>query len=58
LPCSPGQTRPKNTEILILRHQIAVLQRHVKTPRPTWADRAIISALARLFPTSAVASFA
>jgi hypothetical protein len=37
-------------EILVLRHQLAVLQRRTPQPRISWTDRAIIAALARLLP--------
>jgi transposase InsO family protein len=49
--------RSKELEILVLRHELAMLRRHARQPKPTRADRALLAALSRSLPRVAWTGF-
>ncbi|HEX3956369.1 MAG TPA: helix-turn-helix domain-containing protein [Trebonia sp.] len=55
LALSARSSASKNAEILILRHEVAVLRRGNPKPRMDWADRALLAVLARILPRALLA---
>jgi|SRR6266487_4068179 len=45
-----GRAAAKDLEILVLRHQLAVLRRQIPRPKFEPADRALLAALSRALP--------
>jgi hypothetical protein len=56
LGCGPAPDAD-TVEIVVLRHQLAVLYRQVHRPRSTPVDRMLLAALARLLPRRRWAAF-
>jgi putative transposase len=47
----------KELEIVVLRHELAILQRRTRRPPMTWTDRLFLAAASRLLPRARWRSF-
>ena len=50
IPLIGHTSAPKDVELLVLRHEVAVLRRSNPRPRLNWADRAVFAALIQRLP--------
>jgi hypothetical protein len=47
---SASGPKERSAEIMMLRHEVTLLRRQVARPKPDWADRPVLAALAWLLP--------